>query len=114
MPTLTASSRGKAEWQPCSMKLAWPAYTGWTVPFCNLRYDGHGGARRRGGGGVTPTRMWNLVVIGAACAAASWLVLRGVYSGLRPLPGPGEPALLLLAIAESWSGRNLRARLRGD
>ncbi len=24
------------------------------------------------------------------------------------------PALLLLAIAESWSGRNLRARLRGD
>src|ERR1039457_2881985 len=56
--------------------------------------------------------MWNLVVIGAACAAASWLVLRVVYSVLPPLPWTAVPALLLLAIAESWSGRNLRARPR--
>src|ERR1017187_10580176 len=58
--------------------------------------------------------MWNLVVIGPACAAASWLVLRVVYSVLPPLPWTAVPALLLLAIAESWSGRNLRARLSGD
>lgn len=62
---------------------------------------------------MTPTRIWSLVVIGAACAAASWLVLRLVYSDLPPLPWTAVPALLLLAIAESWSGRNLRARLRG-
>jgi hypothetical protein len=54
------------------------------------------------------------VVIGAVCAAAAWLLLRGVYSALPPLPWTAVPALLLLAIAESWSGRNLRARLRGD
>jgi hypothetical protein len=62
---------------------------------------------------VTPTRVWSLVVIGAACAAASWLVLRLVYSDLPPLPWTAVPALLLLAIAEGWSGRNLRARLSG-
>jgi hypothetical protein len=54
------------------------------------------------------------VVIGAVCAAAAWLLLRGVYSALPPLPWTAVPALLLLAIAEGWSGRNLRARLRGD
>jgi hypothetical protein len=53
------------------------------------------------------------VVIGAACAAVSWLVLRLVYTVLPPLPWTAVPALLLLAIAESWSGRNLRTRLSG-
>jgi hypothetical protein len=53
------------------------------------------------------------VVVGVACAAASWLVLRLVYSDLPPLPWTAVPALLLLAIAEGWSGRNLRARLSG-
>jgi Protein of unknown function (DUF3180) len=62
---------------------------------------------------VTPTRVWSLVVIGVACAAASWLVLRLVYSDLPPLPWTAVPALLLLAIAEGWSGRNLRTRLSG-
>jgi hypothetical protein len=62
---------------------------------------------------VTPTRVWSLAVVGAVCAAASWLVLRVVYSDLPPLPWTGVPALLLLAIAEGWSGRNLRARMRG-
>jgi hypothetical protein len=62
---------------------------------------------------VTPTRVRSLVVIGAACAAAAWLVLRLVYSDLPPLPWTAVPALLLLAIAEGWSGRNLRARLSG-
>jgi hypothetical protein len=62
---------------------------------------------------VTPTRVWSLVVLGVVCAVASWLGLRVAYSSLPPLPWTGVPALLLLAIAESWSGRNLRARLRG-
>jgi hypothetical protein len=62
---------------------------------------------------VTPTRVRSLVVIGAACAATAWLVLRLVYSDLPPLPWTAVPALLLLAIAEGWSGRNLRARLSG-
>jgi hypothetical protein len=62
---------------------------------------------------VIPTRVWRLVLIGVVCAAASWLVIRLVYSVLPPLPWTAVPALLLLAIAESWSGRNLRARLRG-
>jgi hypothetical protein len=62
---------------------------------------------------VTPTRVWSLVALGAVCAVASWLGLRVAYSSLPPLPWTGVPALLLLAIAESWSGRNLRARLRG-
>ena len=62
---------------------------------------------------MPPTRVWSLVALGAVCAVASWLGLRGAYSSLPPLPWTGVPALLLLAIAESWSGRNLRARLRG-
>jgi len=62
---------------------------------------------------VTPTRVWSLVALGAVCAVASWLGLRVAYSSLPPLPWTWVPALLLLAIAESWSGRNLRARLRG-
>jgi hypothetical protein len=62
---------------------------------------------------VTPTRVWSLVAVGAACAAVSWLVLRLVYTVLPPLPWTAVPALLLLAIAESWSGRNLRTRLSG-
>ena len=62
---------------------------------------------------MTPTRVWSLVALGAVCAVASWLGLRVAYSSLPPLPWTGVPALLLLAIAESWSGRNLRARLRG-
>jgi hypothetical protein len=62
---------------------------------------------------VTPTRVWILVAVGAGCAAASWLALRVVYSALPPLPWTGVPALLLLAIAEGWSGRSLRDRLRG-
>jgi uncharacterized protein DUF3180 len=62
---------------------------------------------------VTPTRVWSLAVVGAVCAVGSWLLLRVVYSDLPPLPWTGVPALVLLAIAEGWSGRNLRARIRG-
>ncbi|HEV8278809.1 MAG TPA: DUF3180 domain-containing protein [Streptosporangiaceae bacterium] len=62
---------------------------------------------------MTPTRVWTLVIIAAVCAIISWLLLRQVYSVLPALPWTGVPALLLLAAGEAWSGRSLRARLRG-
>jgi len=62
---------------------------------------------------MTPTRVRTLVIIAVVAAAASWLLLRPTYSVLPPLPWTGVPALLLLAAAEAWSGRSLRARLRG-
>ena len=62
---------------------------------------------------MTPTRVRTLVIIAAVCAIVAWLLLRQTYSSLPPLPWTGVPALLLLAVAEAWSGRSLRARLRG-
>jgi hypothetical protein len=62
---------------------------------------------------MTPTRVWTLVIIAAVCAIISWLLLRQVYSVLPALPWTGVPALLLLAAGEAWSGRSLRARMRG-
>lgn len=62
---------------------------------------------------MTPTRVRTLVIIAVVAAAASWLLLRPIYSALPPLPWTGVPALLLLAAAEAWSGRSLRGRLRG-
>jgi hypothetical protein len=62
---------------------------------------------------MTPTRVRTLVIIAAVCAIVAWLLLRQTYSSLPPLPWTGVPALLLLAVAEAWSGRSLRSRLRG-
>jgi len=62
---------------------------------------------------MTPTRVRTLVIVAVVCAIVAWLLLRQTYSSLPPLPWTGVPALLLLAVAEGWSGRSLRARLRG-
>ena len=62
---------------------------------------------------MTPIRPWFLVAVTVCCAALAWLVIRLAYSSFPPLPWTGVPALLLLAIAEAWSGRNLRARIHG-
>ena len=62
---------------------------------------------------MTPTRVRTLVIIAVVSAVVSWLLLRQIYSVLPPLPWTGVPALLLLAVAEAWSGRSLRARMRG-
>jgi Protein of unknown function (DUF3180) len=62
---------------------------------------------------MTPTRIRTLVTVAACCAVVAWLVVRLVYSELPPLPWTGVPALLLLAAAEAWSGRSVRARLHG-
>jgi hypothetical protein len=62
---------------------------------------------------VTPIRPWSLAAVAVCCAALAWLVIRAAYSSFPPLPWTSVPALLLLAIAEAWSGRSLRARILG-
>jgi len=62
---------------------------------------------------MTPTRPWTLVVVAAVCALVVWLIVRASFTGLPPLPWTAVPALLILAIAESFSGRNLKARIQG-
>jgi len=62
---------------------------------------------------VKPTRVSTLVIIAVVCAAAGWLLLRAVYAKLPPLPWTGVPALLIAAVAEAWTGRDLRARIAG-
>lgn len=62
---------------------------------------------------MSPTRISVLVVIAVVSLLASWLLLRIVYASLPPLPWTAAVAMLLLAIAEAFSGRNLRARIRG-
>jgi len=62
---------------------------------------------------VRPTRISTLAVVGVVCAVAAWLLLRSVYERLPPLPWTGVPALLVAALAEAWTGRDLRARIAG-
>ena len=62
---------------------------------------------------MKPTRISTLVIIAVVCAAAGWLLLRAVYTKLPPLPWTGVPALLIAAVAEAWTGRDLRARIGG-
>jgi len=62
---------------------------------------------------MKPTKIRTLALVALVCALLSWLLLRLVYASLPPLPWTGVPALLLLAIGEAVSGRNVRARLRG-
>jgi hypothetical protein len=62
---------------------------------------------------VKPTRISTLVIIAVVCAAAGWVLLRAVYAKLPPLPWTGVPALLIAAVAEAWTGRDLRARIAG-
>ena len=63
---------------------------------------------------MKPTKISALALAALVCAVLSYLLLRLVYASLPPLPWTGVPALLLLAIAEAVSGRNVRARLRGS
>jgi hypothetical protein len=46
-------------------------------------------------------------------AVVSWAGLTAVYSSLPPLSWTGVPALLIAAVAEAWTGRDLRARIQG-
>src|SRR5215467_1861673 len=62
---------------------------------------------------MQPTKLWSLLVIGAACTIVAWLAVRATFANLPPLPWTAVPAFLLLAIGELLLGRNLRARLSG-
>jgi Protein of unknown function (DUF3180) len=62
---------------------------------------------------MRPTRVSTLVVVAVICAVVTWLVLRSVYQRLPPLPWTGVPALLVAALAEAWTGRDLKARIAG-
>ena len=62
---------------------------------------------------MRPTRTSTLAIVAVICAVAAWLALRSIYQRLPPLPWTGVPALLVAAIAEAWTGRDLRARIAG-
>ena len=63
---------------------------------------------------MKPTRVSTLVIIAVVCAAAGWLLIRAVYAKLPPLPWTGVPALLIAAVAEVWTGRDLKRRISGQ
>ena len=60
---------------------------------------------------MKPTRVSTLAVVAVLCAGLGWLLLRTLYAKLPPLPWTGVPALLLAALAEAWTGRDLKARI---
>jgi drug/metabolite transporter (DMT)-like permease len=62
---------------------------------------------------MRPTRPSALAVVAVVFAALGWVLLRLIYERLPPLPWTGVPALLLAAAAETWIGRDLRARIAG-
>jgi Protein of unknown function (DUF3180) len=60
---------------------------------------------------MKPTRVWMIVLTALVCGAATWLVLRVAYRTLPPLPWSGAPTLLIVAVAEAYTGTLLRARI---
>jgi len=62
---------------------------------------------------MRPTRTSTLAIVAVICALAAWLLLRTVYEKLPPLPWTGVPALLVAAVAEAWTGRDLQNRIAG-
>jgi hypothetical protein len=62
---------------------------------------------------MRPTRTSTLAIATVVCAAVSWLLLKAVYTHLPLLPWTGVPALLVAALVEAWTGRDLKARIAG-
>ena len=62
---------------------------------------------------MKPTKIRTLALTALVSALAVWLLLHLVYASLPALPWTTVPALLLLALAEVVSGRNVRSRLHG-
>ena len=62
---------------------------------------------------MKPTRPSTLATVAVVFALAAWLLLHLIYQRLPPLPWTGAPALLLAAALETWTGRDLRARITG-
>jgi hypothetical protein len=62
---------------------------------------------------MKPTRTSTLAIVAVVCAVVAWSLLHSVYEKLPPLPWTGVPALLVAALAEAWTGRDLKARIAG-
>ena len=62
---------------------------------------------------MRPTRTSTLAIVAVVCALGCWLLLRAYYEHLPLLPWTGVPALLVAALAEAWTGRDLKARIAG-
>ncbi|HEY6297604.1 MAG TPA: DUF3180 domain-containing protein [Streptosporangiaceae bacterium] len=62
---------------------------------------------------MRPTRTSTLAIVAVVCAVVSWILLKAVYERLPLLPWTGVPALLVAAVAEAWTGRDLKARIAG-
>ncbi|MGE5292198.1 MAG: DUF3180 domain-containing protein [Micromonosporaceae bacterium] len=52
-----------------------------------------------------------IALTAVVCAAVTWLILRFAYRSLPPLPWSGAPTLLIVALAEAYTGMLLRARI---
>ena len=63
---------------------------------------------------MTPIRPWPLALAAVVSGAGAWLLIRFGYAHFPPLPWTAAAALLVLALAEAWSGRNVRAQVRGQ
>ena len=59
---------------------------------------------------MTPIRPWPLALAAVVSGAGAWLLVRFGYAHFPPLPWTAVAALLLLALAEAWSGRNVGRR----
>jgi hypothetical protein len=62
---------------------------------------------------MTPTRPRTLLVVAIVCALLAWLAIRTTFPNLPRLSWTPAPLLLVLALAEAITGRNLRARILG-
>jgi hypothetical protein len=62
---------------------------------------------------VKPSSTRMLLLVGVVCAAVTRVVLGVIYTDLPPLSWTGVPALLIVAGAEAWTGRDLKARIAG-
>jgi hypothetical protein len=62
---------------------------------------------------MKPTRTSTLAIVAVVCAVLAWVLLRSFYEKLPPLPWTGVPALLVAAVAEAWTGRDLKNRIAG-
>jgi protein-S-isoprenylcysteine O-methyltransferase Ste14 len=61
---------------------------------------------------MKPSRPLFLVALVVVVAVISWAVLRSTYLSLPPLPWTAVPTLLLLALAEGFTGLNVLRRIR--
>lgn len=61
---------------------------------------------------MKPSRPLFLIGLVVVVALVTWAVLRSAYLSLPPLPWTAVPTLLLLALAEGFTGLNVLRRLR--